>query len=469
MRPIFKAKKAVLRKFNKEFSFEISPHAKCAVFGPLKSDLLEIIAGKVADPSKRISHPGIGHNTWPSQAIELTNFDQSNTSNASAPFVGARYESFRDEFDLSLRSVLKTRAPDSTMTKKLHEISEKLDLEPLLDNWYVSLSNGQSRRAQLALALLRQPKMLVMDEPFLGLDPFNCKKFSTILQHLPVPVVIGLRSGDKTPSWATQLLFASEDGIFEGEDAQKHIEKEDLQSNAESERRFVQMERRNALRKDLVGPPIVELRNITIWTPNCKTPLFENLSLKAYKGERIHISGPNGSGKSTLLALLTADHPQSWSSGVYLSGEPLEVGKHSYFKINQQIGHSSPEIHAIFPKYLTTLRALSTGFSNSMFPATQLSAEQEVSIKKVALRLGLDLENTTTRFGEMPLSQQKLILFARALVKDPKILILDEAFSSLNRSEIGLAFEVLDEFAGAVFVVGHVESEIPPCDRQLAL
>lgn len=469
MRPIFKANQAVLKTFEKAFSFEILPHAKCAVYGPLKSELLKIIAGKVADPSKRISYPGIGHDTWPSQAIQFTSFGQSNSSNASAPFVGARYESFRDEFDRSLRAVLESRAPESTSPEKVLEIANQLDLHPFLDNWYVGLSNGQSRRAQLAIALLRQPKMLVMDEPFLGLDPSNRMKFSTILQQLPIPVVIGLRAGDKTPSWTTQLLFASKDGILEGEKARLEAEEENLQTKAEFDRRAMQLELRKASRQDPVGPPIVELRDITVQFPNAETPLFKNLSLKAYKGERIHIRGPNGSGKSTLLALLTADHPQSWSSEVFLCGEPLEVGKHSYFSINQQIGHSSPEVHAIFPKYLNTRRAISTGFSSSMFPATQLSAEQAESIERVGRRLGLDLSDTETRFGEMPLSQQKLVLFARALVKDPKILILDEAFSTLSRPEIELAFQVLDEFEGAVFVVGHVESEIPVCDKHLAL
>nr|UJH94576.1 ABC.1 [Starmerella bombicola] len=469
MKPIFKANQAVIKKFKTPFSFEILPRAKCAVYGPLKSELLEIIAGKVADPSKRISYPGIGHDTWPSQAIQFTSFGQSNTSNASAPFVGARYESFRDEFDQSLIAVLKSRAPESMPSEKVLEIANQLDLHPFLDNWYVGLSNGQSRRAQLAIALLRQPKMLVMDEPFLGLDPSNRMKFSKILQQLPIPVVIGLRAGDPTPSWTSQLLFAAKDGISEGEYAQIQTEAERSQSKLKSDRRTLQLEQRKASRQGPVEPPIVELRNITIQFPNAETPLFENLSLKAYKGDRIHISGPNGSGKSTLLALLTADHPQSWSSEVFLNGEPLEVGKQSYFSINKQIGHSSPEVHAIFPKYLNTRRAISTGFSSSMFPATQLSAEQAVSIERVGRRLGLDLSDTKTRFGEMPLSKQKLVLFARALVKDPKLLILDEAFSTLSTSEIELAFQVLDEFEGAVFVVGHVENEIPVCDKQLAL
>jgi len=458
-RPIFQAVGASFAAFP-QFSLNISNLARTAVYGPQKRDLLNIVAGKVSDPSKRARFPGIGHDMWPSQAIQFVSFGQSTSASAQAPFVGARYESFRDEHDESLESVLRKRAPQSATPADIQAVSDQLDLTQYWPNWYVGLSNGQSRRAQLAEALLRKPRLLVMDEPFLGLDPANRAKFSAILEQLPIPVVIGLRGGEPLPSWINQVVFAGNKQVVEGEPARALIAE---QASAVEALRA----KKAAGSRRAIGGPAIEMRDVTVRFKQALRPIFDKLSFSVNEGERVHIRGPNGSGKSTLLALITADHPQSWSNDVRLFGERLRVGKHSYFSINKLIGHTSPEVHAIFPRFLTARRAIATAFTHSMIPPTKLTPEQTEKIEDIAGKLGIDLDGK--KFGDMSLSEQKLVLFARALVHSPRILILDEAFSTLSNDQIEQAFDLVDQFDGTVLVVGHVDEEIPAVDKQIVL
>lgn len=466
MQAIFRATKAHIPHIKAPVSVEIPINARTVVFGPQKQSLLQAVAGKVlrnkGTDTGAISFPSFGKDLWPSQAIHYMTFNQSSSS--EAPFVGARYESFRDEFDINLREYLKSKAPQNTTPEQIEEISKQLHLTNLLNNWYVGLSNGQSRRAQLAVALLRHPKLLVTDEPFLGLDPQSRQLFERILTQLPIPVVIGLRSGDSVPEWATQTLFADDAAVYSGPEAEKMASELPIDHLKTPER----YANRDKWRSRQIPGNAIELNDINIAYKGAPKPLFDRFGWVVRNGERVHIRGPNGSGKSTLVALLTADHPQSWNNDVKLFGEQREVGKQSYFGINRDIGHSSPEIHAIFPKFMDTRKAMSTAFSGFLHTAKKMTPEEEKKVEEVCAKLGIDL-NRPEKFNELPLDEQKLILFARAVAKEPKLLILDEAFSTLSGEQLKRVFDYLDEYDGTVLVIAHVDSEVPVCDSTLQL
>lgn len=305
------------------------------------------------------------------------------------------------------------------------------------------------------MALLKEPEVLIVDEPFLGLDPENRKTLDKILKSLPITVIISAQSASAIPDWTTHLAIASEEYVVSGR---------------VSEVEYVEPKRVETSKRDssLIASrkPAIELKGITIKYRDADRPLFDNLELTVREGERVHIKGPNGSGKSTLLALITADHPKSWNEKVVLFGEPREVGKHSYFGINQEIGSTSPEIHSIFPRDLTLEETIATGFGESFVAPKDLTDKQKDRIKLLADELGLDLN---AQFGDSSMATQKQALFARALVNEPKILILDEAFSTLNRAEISNSFKVLDKYPGTVLVIGHNQEEIPDCDNTIDL
>lgn len=465
---VFRARNTVLGPFRHPFSLDLGANCKTAVFGPRKQALLDIIGGRVPDPQKTVSFPSFGRDLWPAQAIQMVKFGQGTSSSSLAPFVGARYESFRDEFDLTLSEVLRRYKPEAMSNARFGEIVESFDLTSLLENWYVGLSNGQSRRAQIAIALMRMPRLLVIDEPFLGLDLHNADLLSRNLAALDIPLVLGLRTSEQAPTFVDQIVYAGE-RVLEGAEAARAVTEaaQQLETRRAAKERAAESRRaRHHSARDSV--PSIEIRGLNVTFPHAREPILRNLELRVMPGERVRIQGPNGSGKSTLLALITADHPQSWSEKVVLFGEPREVGRHSYFQINQAIGVSSPELHAIFPKRLSIRESICTGFRSHFVPLRKLNETQEQHLQEVANKLSLDLDSPTP-FGELSLSTQKLVLFARALLKQPRILILDEAFSGMTQTALDAAFSVLDEYDGAVLLVAHVEDEIPVFDRSFSL
>lgn len=454
--PLIRLAGARFAAFNEPLSLVVSNNERLAVLGPKKSQLLAILAGKVvAEPPQSLSYPSFGKSVWPSQAIEMVQFGNSKTM--KAPYLSARYESFRDEFDYSLRDVLQKAAKDN---RELDSVAEILHLQPLLERWFASLSNGQTRRAQLALALLKKPTVLIVDEPYLGLDPENRKMMTEILGTLPIPLIVGLKSSRELPSWATHIAIASDEGVISGRkgDLSKIIDEHEIEQEEKLQKRTATF---NDVPKD---EKLIDLQGVSVKYKD--QYIFKDLWLEVRRGERVHIKGPNGSGKSTLVAMLTADHPQSWNEKVVLFGEPREVGKHTFLDINNKIGQSSPEIHSIFPRNLTALEATCSGYANNFVRPKRTSPERLDYARKLCLKFGVDPNAT---FGSLSLADQKLVLFARALVKRPPILILDEAFSTLSNSQIETAFRELHSYDGSILIIGHMESEIPPVHKTLDL
>lgn len=430
--------------FKQPISLEILSSQHWAILGSKRGEFLKALSGDyVAEPPTSRSYPSFGKDYWPSQVIQRVDF--SSSAQSTAPYVGARFESHRDEFDYSLLQVLQQHSKDE---KLIDEIILKLRLNGLEDRWIVGLSNGQSRRVQLALALLKKPKILMVEDPFLGVDPTNRKLLDSILGSLATPVILGLCASQPIPDWIDNVVVAEESEV----QIAKPSEIDLATISAGPSRRT----------GTTLGAPVLKVNKLTASIKS--DPIFKDLDFVLREGERVHLKGPNGSGKSTLVAVLTADHPLGWSEQVEMFGEPREVGKHTYFGINSEIGISSPEIHAIFPRNMSGWNAIASGFANNFIAPKNLSSDKKEIVDQWVRRLGVDPEK---KFGEMNKTEQKMVLLGRALVKDPRILLLDEAFSTFDDRALKKAFDILDEYRGSVIVIGHVAKEIPPCDSEL--
>ena len=220
------------------------------------------------------------------------------------------------------------------------------------------------------------------------------------------------------------------------------------------------------------------------------------LYLTVRRGTRLALLGPNGSGKTTLLSLLTSDHPQSYSLPIKFFGRSRlpsqgQLGL-SLWQIQSRIGHSSPEIHAFFPKRLSIRQVLESAWSETYSSKPKLSHERDLLVDAflrwwepelrqtpaesedwgplaattyngdiktmiansyptffsdkaywservmdgpgVKKQGNLDWAEYSDRhaFGVLPFGTQRLLLLLRALIKQPDIVILDEAFSGLS-------------------------------------
>jgi ABC-type molybdenum transport system ATPase subunit/photorepair protein PhrA len=219
--------------------------------------------------------------------------------------------------------------------------------------------------------------------------------------------------------------------------------------------------------KPLNHTPIIEMKNTNIMYKG--VPIIKDLTWTVKAGEKWHIRGRNGSGKTTLLSLITLDHPQSWNRSISVFGVERKPGKVNYFDTNKYIGFTSPELHALYPRHHTLFQTISTGYIvGSYIPPTveQLGADKVKKIRDYMKLVGLDGQEEV-EFGDVHVSTQKLVLLLRAIINDPKILILDEALSSMTDDDLIKGKCLIDRLNTTCLVIGHVDNEVPRCDRYI--
>ncbi|WP_439580986.1 ABC transporter ATP-binding protein [Dyadobacter bucti] len=185
------------------------------------------------------------------------------------------------------------------------------------------------------------------------------------------------------------------------------------------------------------------------------------------RGEKWALSGANGSGKSTLLSIITADNPQRFANDFELFDQKRGGVGASIWDIKQKIGHVSPELHLYFPRNTTVFKTIASGF----FDATgvffkKLSDTQIERVHEVAELLHVH-DLIEKDFSQLSKGQQRMVLLARALVKNPPLLILDEPCQGLDTEAIEYFKSVVDAICDTpertLIYVSHYPEEIPGC------
>jgi molybdate transport system ATP-binding protein len=214
--------------------------------------------------------------------------------------------------------------------------------------------------------------------------------------------------------------------------------------------------------------PILELTDITV-THSGKR-ILDGISWTVRAGERWAVVGPNGSGKTTLLSLLCGDHPQAYANDIRLFGRRRGSGE-TIWDVKRNVGLVSPEFHLYFTEPLTADRAAATGFFDAL--ADRLTTpEQDSRVRELFAAFGIAHLHGRP-FRCLSIGEQRLVLLARALVKGPPLVILDEPFQGLDAERVKVCRNWLDhelrEDQTLLFVT-HELSELPRCvNRTLRL
>lgn len=433
-----------------------------------RSTVLEAIRGNLPIESGSISHPFLHKETWPSSVIKLLNSDEQAVGGAA--YFSERYHSRRED-DYTLRNWLEraSRQSDGSVI----EVAARMDLTEKLDSSMMNLSNGQSKRAKIARALLSRPQVLLLDEPYVGLDVESRAKMEQMLgtfvsQQSP-SVVLALRALDALPPWATHLLWLDEHGRTRHVGPIQSVDKEYKAALEQRRASITGTQGTHAIRSS--GEVLVELKHVNLAYWN--RPVLQDINWTIRAGEKWRLSGPNGSGKTSILSLITGDHPKIYANQVELFGRRRDSKDgRSIFEIQADMGHTSPEIHKHFPLFRTGSQCIASGFSEHMHPPRRLTHSQQESIDDLVRRFQVDM------YALKPMSQlttalQRLFLLLRALVKRPKLLILDEPFGYMDEVMIMRAKQYIDEHVGsdqALIIISHHDEEVPTSvNRQFAL
>ncbi|EMG49958.1 hypothetical protein SBY92_001130 [Candida maltosa Xu316] len=468
-----------------------------AVTGSTKATMLKILAGEyISDPPLSRVYPLINDS---SSQLQFLNFRDA--SGLDKVHLSARYESYSYkgvlEMSDDVNSVFNyvtglnnynTKNKDIS-TEYVNKLLSYFNLSHLQTKWINSLSNGQLRRARIAKSLMNKPKLLIIDDPFLGLDPVNTKSVSESLskvsQELDIAVVLGLRVQDDIPDWLNSLCYADESGVklcgVKDEVSEKLKEITETSENVHKSH-----ESRHKSHSKLI--PItndsfpsenlhIEFKNASVAYK--KLVIFDDFNWKIPPGSKWRILGDNGTGKTTLLSIITADHPQSWRSVITVNGQLRKTGSGvTFFDINNRIGISSPELHALVPQHTKTMRDViynglvkNVGNSNFLFKGDPKNISEQGHKYLSLFQDRLDKYGDTL-FTDLSMTDQKLALFLRAIIKEPKLLILDEAFSCMDDEDVMIRCHKLveDELKDTTVIsIGHLQWELPDYDYMIQL
>ncbi|KAF2226887.1 hypothetical protein BDZ85DRAFT_230648 [Elsinoe ampelina] len=493
-----------------------------------RTTFLQILSGSYLSlPPAARSYPALSERSLhPSQAIQYIGFDAERSSSSGATrgaYLSARYESRVEDTDWTVLDYL---SGNTSLNPVSDELRPKLDkslleqcisdlrLESLLKMPVGNLSNGQTRRARIAKALMRCPVLMLLDGPFMGLDPPSVKLLSSLLQGLAKEcrpqIVLSLRAEDEIPEWVTHLVAIGNTpqirSIGKKSDVLKLVSQEGWTTSPSTlPTQPLSSDGFPPLSPPLPhGPPVVEMRSVRIsYGPR---PILGHwpggLNFTLHRSQRLAILGPNGSGKTTLLSLINSDHPQSYAQDLRIFGRsrlpsPGEKGI-TLFELQRRIGHASPEVHSFFPRSLSVRRALESAWADAPLARPQLGDAERRKVDAVLDWFAEELNpspfpssspsqspppldtrlqwTTTTPFGTLPFSAQRLLLFLRALVAGQEIVVLDEVFSGMDAAVREKAFRFLawgtdTGVSGlgeeqALVVIAHDKGDVPGCVRE---
>ena len=193
--------------------------------------------------------------------------------------------------------------------------------------------------------------------------------------------------------------------------------------------------------------------------------ILKDLDWQVMNGEYWALTGRNGSGKSTLLSLVCADNPQSYACDITLFDKTRGSGE-SIWDIKKHIGYVSPEMHRAFRSNVTVERIVASGFSNAVSLYIKPDPQNHETCLKWMSIFGIE-QLADKSFLKLSSGEQRLVLLARAMVKDPELLILDEPLHGLdepNRRHVKQVIEAFCQRKGKTLImVTHYEDELPAC------
>lgn len=349
------------------------------------------------------------------------------------------------------RAYLLTGQDTDERRQMRQQLYRLFNMEDFLDKYIITLSSGELRKFQLTKTLFANPSLLIMDNPFIGLDAETRDQLKELLQMLArerdMDIMLVIAKTDDIPEYANEVVEQSS-----LEPAPEHVLSE---------------EKRAAILalpyhdNDYDCQHVIDMHDVTIKYGS--RTILNNIEWTVKNGERWALTGQNGSGKSTLLSLVCADNPQSYACDITLFDRPRGSGE-SIWDIKKHIGYVSPEMHRSYKRNLPAIRIVASGLMDSIGLYAIPHAEDYAKCRWWLDIFGIG-ELADRPFLTLSSGEQRLVLLARAFVKDPQLLILDEPLHGLDLWNRRLAKDVIETFCQrrnkTMIMVTHYQAELP--------
>ncbi|HIZ05394.1 MAG TPA: ATP-binding cassette domain-containing protein [Candidatus Phocaeicola gallistercoris] len=377
------------------------------------------------------------------------------------------YQQRWNAHDIDDTPIVRDLLPSCNDKKVRDSLYELFGIGDMLDKHIVLLSSGELRKFQLTKTLLSNPRVLILDNPFIGLDVKTRVLLHGLLQKLieqiSLQVILVLSKTDEIPDFITHVIPVSNRTCGVKISLQAYLA---MQGTVPAH--ILSLEKRKELLDlpyrsddDYCVDEIVSLRNVSIIYG--ERIILKNLNWTVKCGEKWALTGDNGSGKSTLLSLICADNPQSYACDISLFGRKRGTGE-SIWEIKKHIGYVSPEMHRAYMKNLPAIDIVASGLYDTI-GLYKKPTEKDRSVCEWWMHI-FGIEDLKGRnFLQLSSGEQRMVLLVRAFVKDPELLILDEPLHGLDVYNRRLVKDIIETFCHrknkTLVMVTHYKEELP--------
>ena len=346
------------------------------------------------------------------------------------------------------------------------QLYDLFHINDLLDKYIITLSSGELRKYQLTKTLFVNPSLLIMDNPFIGLDAETRDQLKDLLLLLAekrgISIMLVLSKTDDIPTFVTEVIeLRNGEPLPPCSLSEYYARQEPIAPHVLTE----------CARDSLLNLPyrdngydcqeVVDMHHVTI-KYGTRT-ILNDLDWTIRNGERWALTGQNGSGKSTLLSLICADNPQSYACDITLFDRPRGSGE-TIWDIKRHIGYVSPEMHRSYKRNLPAIRIVASGLMDSIGLYAIPDAKDYDRCRWWLDMFGIG-QLADRPFLQLSSGEQRLVLLARAFVKDPQLLILDEPLHGLDLLNRRLVKDIIETFCQrrnkTMVMVTHYQQELP--------
>jgi len=316
-----------------------------------------------------------------------------------------------------------------------------------------SMSSGQQKKALLLYLIAQNPQYIVLDDVYSNIDKETQQYITSTLEQLAgttILIQVFFRKRDLLPCVGKVISIDENNKIVARQDTVAFVSMEP--KNIEDHQQFKLPDGYDGGHTDI--NPLVQLNSVSV--KYLEKQIVENINLTIQKGEFWQLAGPNGSGKSTLLSLITGDNPKGYGQDMILFGKKKGTGE-TIWDIKRQIGYFTPAMILQFTRDDTVENMIISGLMDSVGLYTKPSDIQKDIAKSWIDMLGPFYRNKS--FHSLSIGQQRMVMVARAMVKHPPLLILDEPTIELDDANSRLFIDMVNAIAQdkkiAIVYVSH--------------
>lgn len=350
------------------------------------------------------------------------------------------------------------------------DLVRSLAIEDILEKRLIFLSSGELRKMQIFKSILSKPRILAIDNPYIGLDAESRDFINQLLRDLSekegIQIILVLSNPADVPDIIDVVLPMEKMACL------PVMKKDEFLADTRLHERLFPTLPTPALPSDGVSiepnPYDVAIVMNNVHVTYFTKRILREVDWKVMSGDKWALLGRNGCGKSTLLSLVCGDNPQAYANDITLFDRKRGSGE-SIWEIKEHIGYLSPDVHTYYRSDISCIDVVASGFFDTIGLYKKPNDEQ----RRLALgwMKAFAIDHLANKFFlQVSYGEQRAVLLTRVFVKMPSLLILDEPLHGLDVGKKRLAKAIIEKYCSSkevtLIYVTHYRHEIPACVTQ---